>query len=176
MLESSSGIHLSSFLAGSSGLQRVLGVDELRGLSSGSMVASTGIFLRSPATGSVPFGGLASSSRPSPTAPLCRYHLNPRFLRLHGWKLWDILCGCGVCSMLWLVSWPSIVGLPSSVSINNAGWHVSVAIVRRVIWCPLFLWRRPRIFFVFADMTRIFLLALRLGIYILFLCICGFLC
>ena len=39
MLESSSGVHLSSFSAGSSGLQRVLGVDELRGHSSGPMVA-----------------------------------------------------------------------------------------------------------------------------------------
>ena len=62
MLDSSSGINLPSFSAGSSGLQRVLGVDELRGHSSGSMVASTGIFLRSPATGSVPSCGLASSS------------------------------------------------------------------------------------------------------------------
>ena len=70
MLESSSGIRLSSFSAGSSGHQQVLGVDELRGHSSGSMVASTGMVPRSPATGSVPSGGLASSSKPSPTAPL----------------------------------------------------------------------------------------------------------
>ena len=154
MLESSSGIHLSSFSAGSSGLQRVLRVDELRGHSSGSMVASTGIFLRSPVTGSVPSGGLASSSRPSPTAPLCRYHLNPRLLRLHGWILWGVLRVCGVCPMLWLVGWLSIVDLPRSVSIHNAGWHVGVAIVQRVIWCPLFLWRGPRIFFCFCRCDK----------------------
>ena len=37
------------------------------------MVASTGMVPRSPATGSVPSGGLASSSRPSPTAPLSSF-------------------------------------------------------------------------------------------------------
>ena len=57
MLQSYSGIRLSSFLAGSLGLQRVLEADELQGHSCGSMVASTGIFLRYPVTGSVPSGG-----------------------------------------------------------------------------------------------------------------------
>ena len=95
ILQSYSIIRISSFSAGSSGLQRVLGVEELRGHSGGSMVASTGIFLRFSTTGSVPSGGLASSSRLSSTAPLCRSHLNPRLLRLHGWKLWGVLRGCG---------------------------------------------------------------------------------
>ena len=42
-------------------------------------------------------------------------------------------------------------------------------------WCPL-CDVDLGFSFVFADVTRIFRLALRLGIYILFLCICGFLC
>ena len=75
----------------------------------------------------------------------------------HGWKLWGVLRGCRVFYW-WLVSWPSIVGLPRSVSINHTGWRVGVDVVRSVVWCPLFLWRRPRFSFVFADVTRIFLL------------------
>ena len=70
MLEPSSGIRLSSFSADSSSNQQVLGVNKLRGHSGGSMVASTGVVPGSPATGSVPSGGLASASGSSPAAPL----------------------------------------------------------------------------------------------------------
>ena len=70
MLEPSSGIRLSSFSADSSSNQQVLGINELRGYSGGSLVASTGVVPGSPATGSVPSGSLASASGSSPTAPL----------------------------------------------------------------------------------------------------------
>ena len=70
MLELSSGVHLSSFSADSSSNQQVLGVNKLRGHFGGSMVASTGVVPGSPATGSVPSGGLASASGSSSTTPL----------------------------------------------------------------------------------------------------------
>ena len=70
MLEPSSGLCLSSFSADLSSSQQVLGVDELRGHSGGSLVASTGMVPGSPATGSVPSGGLASTSGSATTTPL----------------------------------------------------------------------------------------------------------
>ena len=63
VLEPSSGVRLSSFSADSSSNQQVLGVSELQGHSGGSLVAS-------PATGSVPSGGLASASGSYLTTPL----------------------------------------------------------------------------------------------------------
>ena len=113
------------------------------------MVSLTGIFLRSSATGSVPSVGLASSSRPSSTAPLCRYRLNSHLLRLHRGATVGRFVRV-VCPLLWFVSWLFIVGLPRDVSISYTGWHVGVDVFQWLISCTLFLWRNPLLLFCFC--------------------------